>query len=76
MLATAEHVDVRGHGPGGRYRGHYRGNTLDKWRRWLKKACDAGYPAYVYFDNDQKSAAPKDAAKLSELMDVRIDRDE
>jgi uncharacterized protein YecE (DUF72 family) len=68
-VATARHVYVRGHGPGGRYRGRYRPNTLEKWQRWLQRAMRAGaHRAYVYFDNDQKSAAPKDAAKLAELL--------
>ena len=28
----------------------------------------SGHQAYVYFDNDQKSAAPKDAFRLIELI--------
>ena len=28
----------------------------------------SGHQVYVYFDNDQKSAAPKDASRLTELM--------
>ena len=67
-IVTARHVYVRGHGPGGRYRGHYRPNTLNKWQRWLRGVSKRGRLAYVYFDNDQKSAAPKDAAKLAELL--------
>src|SRR6185312_15188180 len=65
-VATAQHVYVRGHGPGGRYRGHYGRNTLDKWQRWLNRITRGR--AYVYFDNDQKSAAPKDASKFAELV--------
>ena len=65
---TADFVYVRGHGPGGRYRGHYRGSTLADWakriRSWKKQGCDV----YVYFDNDQKSAAPADALKLKLLL--------
>jgi uncharacterized protein YecE (DUF72 family) len=67
-IATAGHVYVRGHGPGGRYRGHYRPNTLDKWKRWLQAMKRDGRTAYVYFDNDQKSAAPKDACRLGEML--------
>lgn len=65
---TADFVYVRGHGPGGRYRGHYRGDTLAAWSRrlmsWKRQGCDV----YVYFDNDQKSAAPADALKLKRLL--------
>jgi len=65
---TADFVYVRGHGPGGRYKGHYRAEMLSDWSRrirsWKKQGCDV----YVYFDNDQKSAAPADALKLGLLL--------
>ena len=65
---TADFVYVRGHGPGGRYKGHYSRDVLSKWatriRSWKKQRCDV----YVYFDNDQKSAAPADALRLRELL--------
>ncbi len=65
---TADFVYIRGHGPGGRYRGHYGSQTLSDWamriRSWKKQGCDV----FVYFDNDQKSAAPADALRLKQLM--------
>jgi uncharacterized protein YecE (DUF72 family) len=65
---TADFVYVRGHGPGGRYRGHYPPDALSEWARrirsWRKQGCDV----YVYFDNDQKSAAPADALRLRQLL--------
>jgi uncharacterized protein YecE (DUF72 family) len=65
---TADFVYIRGHGPGGRYKGHYRSQTLSKWatqiKSWKKQGCDV----FVYFDNDQKSAAPADALKLKQLL--------
>jgi uncharacterized protein YecE (DUF72 family) len=65
--STADFVYVRGHGPGGRYKG--RPDTLVDWsgriRSWKKRGCDV----YIYFDNDQKSAAPADALKLRQLLD-------
>jgi uncharacterized protein YecE (DUF72 family) len=33
-------------------------------RSWKKQ----GYDVFVYFDNDQKSAAPADASKLHHLL--------
>jgi uncharacterized protein YecE (DUF72 family) len=66
---TADFVYVRGHGPGGRYKGHYRPAVLGNWatriKSWKKQGCDV----FVYFDNDQKSAAPADALKLRQLLD-------
>ena len=66
---TADFVYIRGHGPGGRYKGHYRAETLAKWSHrlgsWKRQGCDV----FVYFDNDQKSAAPADALKLRLLLE-------
>jgi uncharacterized protein YecE (DUF72 family) len=65
---TADFVYVRGHGPTGRYKGHYSPRTLSEWARhirsWKRQGCDV----FVYFDNDQKSAAPADARSLRRLM--------
>lgn len=67
---TAPFVYVRGHGPTGRYKGHYSDKTLRKWatkiRAWKRGRKDV----YVYFDNDQKSAAPADGLKLAKMLDL------
>ncbi len=69
-LVTARHVYVRGHGPGGRYKGHYGDAVLRRWaediRKWRRQRRDV----FVYFDNDQKSAAPADAAKLRHMLSL------
>ncbi len=65
---TADFVYLRGHGPGGRYKGHYSADTLAAWakriRSWKSQGCDV----FVFFDNDQKSAAPIDALKLKQML--------
>ena len=65
---TADFVYVRGHGPGGRYKGHYSTDALAGWakriRSWKAQGCDV----FVFFDNDQKSAAPIDALKLKQIL--------
>ena len=65
---TANFVYVRGHGPKGRYKDHYSEAALADWARrirsWKRQGCDV----FVYFDNDQKSAAPADARTLRKLM--------
>jgi uncharacterized protein YecE (DUF72 family) len=65
---TADFVYVRGHGPGGRYRGHYADRTLMEWARRIRSWKKQGKDVYVYFDNDQKSAAPADALKLRQML--------
>ncbi|MGA7805067.1 DUF72 domain-containing protein [Bradyrhizobium sp.] len=66
---TADFVYIRGHGPGGRYKGRYPLQALREWatriKSWKRQGCDV----LVYFDNDQKSAAPADALKLRQLLD-------
>jgi uncharacterized protein YecE (DUF72 family) len=65
---TADFLYVRGHGPGGRYKGHYTSNTLGKWTQQIKAWKRQRREVFVYFDNDQKSAAPKDAMRLKALL--------
>jgi uncharacterized protein YecE (DUF72 family) len=67
-LATASHVYVRGHGPGGRYRDNYSDTALRDWAAQISKWRRQGRVVFVYFDNDQKSAAPRDAQRLLELL--------
>src|SRR5881275_132556 len=57
---TAHHIYVRGHGPGGRYKGHYSDRTLRAWARDIAEWRRQRRTVFVYFDNDQKSAAPAD----------------
>lgn len=64
---TADFVYLRGHGPGGLYRGRYGEAALRDWaahvRRWRKD-----HDVFVYFDNDIKSAAPADAQQLIDIL--------
>jgi uncharacterized protein YecE (DUF72 family) len=68
---TARHVYVRGHGPGGRYKDNYPDQTLRAWARDVRKWRRQRRTVFVYFDNDQKSAAPQDARRLIALIDRR-----
>jgi uncharacterized protein YecE (DUF72 family) len=65
---TARHVYVRGHGPDGRYRDNYPDATLQAWARHIKAWRRQRREVFVYFDNDQKSAAPVDARRLLDLV--------
>ncbi len=66
---TASFIYVRGHGPGGRYQGRYPDATLASWARQIRKWKRGGRDVYVYFDNDQKSAAPFDAKRLMAMVE-------
>jgi len=65
---TASFVYVRGHGPGGAYAGNYPDKTLGAWARAIAGWKRGRRDVYVYFDNDQKSAAPFDAKRLMRLL--------
>jgi len=66
---TAEHVYVRGHGPTGEYHSRYSPKTMKEWAATIAKWRRKKLQVYCYFDNDQKSAAPKDATRLMELLE-------
>lgn len=66
---TADFVYVRGHGPGGAYKGHYSDNALRRWVGFIKTWRRQGHDVFVYFDNDQKSAAPADALRLCAMLE-------
>jgi uncharacterized protein YecE (DUF72 family) len=64
---TASWAYVRGHGPGGRYRGRYPPAELADWATRLTGWRRQGRDVFTYFDNDIKSAAPLDALALMGL---------
>jgi uncharacterized protein YecE (DUF72 family) len=65
---TASLVYLRLHGPRGDYAGHYPDATLRDWARRIAAWRRDGQRVFVYFDNDQKSAAPLDAMKLKAML--------
>jgi uncharacterized protein YecE (DUF72 family) len=68
---TANFIYVRGHGPTGRYRGHYSDKTLQLWARRIRHWHRQRDDVFCYFDNDQKSAAPADAQTLRALLKLK-----
>lgn len=65
---TADLVYVRGHGPTGRYQGSYSTRTLERWADAITAWSNQGRDVVVYFDNDQKAAAPTDARRLRKIL--------
>jgi uncharacterized protein YecE (DUF72 family) len=65
---TATHVYIRGHGPTGQYKDQYPAKKLREWAATIAKWKRRRLEVYRNFDNDQKSAAPKDARRLIELV--------
>lgn len=67
-LVTSDFVYVRLHGAAGRYVGSYDDGTLAGWAGALTSWARTGRDVYLYFDNDQEAAAPRDAARLLEMI--------
>ena len=67
-IATASFVYVRGHGPGGKYHGNYSDAELRQWTGHIAAWRKQRREVFVYFDNDQKSAAPADALRLKTML--------
>jgi uncharacterized protein YecE (DUF72 family) len=65
---TADFVYLRGHGPGGRYSGAYSDTALKDWAASVRAWRKGRRVVFVYFDNDQKSQAPKDADRLIDTL--------
>ena len=70
---TAPFVYVRLHGSQQLYVSRYSDDELDEWagkiRRWRDPA-EGGRDVYVYFDNDAKVHAPRDALRLMERVGI------
>ncbi len=65
---SADFIYVRRHGPAGRYRGCYPEEMLRDDARRIQARIQAGYDAYVYFNNDLKGYAVRNAEALSEFL--------
>lgn len=65
---TTDFTYLRLHGPGEKYRDSYSDEALVEWagriRKWLRKGIDV----YLYFDNDEKAYAARDAERLQALV--------
>jgi uncharacterized protein YecE (DUF72 family) len=61
---TASWVYIRHHGPSGRYHGSYSSTFLKRWAGHIQRWRSEGRDVWCFFDNDVKSAAPRDALRL------------
>lgn len=68
LVASADFVYVRLHGPGAKYEGDYPRRTLNQWaariRAWTQERKDV----HLYFDNDQAGYAAKNALTIRDLI--------
>jgi uncharacterized protein YecE (DUF72 family) len=65
---TADFVYVRLHGAEELYASGYTPDALDAWATKVRGWRDCGRDVHVYFDNDVKVHAPRDAVALARLL--------
>ena len=68
LIATADFIYVRLHGPKGAYAGKYSLPALRKWERFFRREAKKGKDIYCYFDNDEKGYAAINAKTLIQLL--------
>ena len=65
---TADFVYIRLHGPEDAYQGSYADAALGRWAERIRGWAQQGRDIYCYFDNDERAFAPRNAARLRELL--------
>lgn len=68
IIATADFVYIRLHGPGNKYQGSYKKPVLQKWAARIKDWQKGEKDVFVYFDNDQEGFAAFNALALVKLL--------
>ena len=65
---TTDLVYIRLHGHTRKYASSYSKPALKKWARRIRGWLNENRHVHVYFDNDAKGAAPKNALMLLEIL--------
>ncbi len=68
LQVTADFVYARLHGPDERYKGSYSDAQLQVWAERTGGWLADGRDVYLYFDNDEKAYAARDAKRLREAI--------
>jgi uncharacterized protein YecE (DUF72 family) len=71
QLSIGPFVYVRFHGVQ-RYSGSYPDAALARWAEWIAARRREGKAVYAYFNNDVGGHAPRDAARLREMIGGRV----
>ena len=72
-IVTADLVYLRFHGPNGPYRGQYGSEFLSEWADDFSIWAKEGKDIFCYFDNDEAGYAPRDALRLREMVEKRVE---
>ncbi|MBV9438730.1 MAG: DUF72 domain-containing protein [Candidatus Eremiobacteraeota bacterium] len=69
LVLTGPVLYIRLHGPVRAYAGSYRRVRLERWAHTIRDLAPQVAATYVYFNNDQRAFAPRNAATLRALLD-------
>ncbi len=70
LVAPADFVYLRLHGPDGHYGGSYSDEELQDWAKKVAKFLEQGRKVFCYFNNDGEGNAVVDARKLADILAV------
>jgi uncharacterized protein YecE (DUF72 family) len=65
---TSDTIYIRLHGTTGKYKGSYSPQQLTGWKRWIENRLEKVKSVYVFFNNDDKAYAAKNALKLKKMF--------
>lgn len=69
IITTADWVYIRLHGPSRLpYKGSYSSKILGQWAKNIKKWTQQNKDVYLYFDNDERGFAPRNALSLKKNL--------
>ncbi|HWT07253.1 MAG TPA: DUF72 domain-containing protein [Xanthomonadales bacterium] len=72
LVLTGPVLYVRLHGPVRAYAGSYRRARLEQWAATIRKLAPQVDATFVYFNNDEKAYAPRNALTLRELLGLPL----
>ena len=65
---TSDTIYIRLHGTNKKYSGSYSHQQLTGWKRWIENRLVKVKSAYIFFNNDDKGYAAKNALKLKQMF--------
>lgn len=65
---TSDTIYIRLHGTKKKYSGSYSSQQLTGWKRWIENRLEKVKSVYVFFNNDDKGYAAKNAFKLKQIF--------
>jgi uncharacterized protein YecE (DUF72 family) len=68
LPVTSDFVYIRRHGEGGNYATNYATTALKKDARRIKNYVKNGKDVFIYFNNDFRGYAPRNARELTEML--------